>query len=321
MRVGDEVDVHGADGGWTPGVVEEVAAHALRIGFEDGTFQWVDRERVRPRLGGGPAGWGRRLNGGVAVALGLLMVVFLLNAGLTSFLLVPMVVVLWAYLVAVFLLVEWAVLRVGDRGSPVRRHPELPLLPARWQGGRAALAVLVALVVVVTLSREGAFGDSLALGFWWTSSQTHASTQTQSSGFTRSIGDATVRLRGNYVACTTTCQPAGAFCEAFDEAFECDDDHPDRSPTAAVTNVGVTLGHDTSCPYVPLYKEADSRVNATLTLSATVPGADVTRNVNLTHHIDHEVTGFSSCRRVEQDLGRRAAVAVAGTVRDVMASH
>ena len=105
----------------------------------------------------------------LAVGLAVLMLVWAIKnlSEAVSVVAVLVVPLFWAYLLAVLLLVEWAILRWTKYAFPC-----LPFVPDRWSGHRTSLIVLVAFVGIVTLFREGAFAPGCMLEFNWYTAHT-----------------------------------------------------------------------------------------------------------------------------------------------------
>lgn len=264
--------------------------------------------------------WTRRFNqmlaGGLSVALLLACV-----AGAGSAALAPMalvfVPVFWIYLVSIVLLVEWALL------ARRRSHPELPIGPPAWNGRRGTLYVLVAIVVVVTLLREGAFAPRFTYVFnRYTSERTHHF-DTHTGGTTTAVGDAApTKLAGHYVECNVSCSPLGNLCDAFRSRFKCDNDHPDRPVrTPPVTVFGsVSFGSDPFC-YTPLYKSGATDIHATLNIGVSAPEGTASHSFTLTGNITQSMSGIASCYTFSRLLGEEGANILANAVNQYIQAN
>ncbi len=259
---------------------------------------------------------GRQLNQGVAAALavGLLVWWAVVLGGAFTWVLVPVMLVVWLYLFCVVLLVEWGVARLRG-GAP----PTLPWRLAPFTGSKRALQVMVAVVVTVTLLREGLLAPDFVLTFEWNSASQNSKWQSNNSAQHQQRGGPPIRLATRHVNCNVRCDPSGAVCSGFLRALHCDS-HGLGAPTGAVS-VEVALRHpgEPFC-YVPLYKSATLTSNVTLDAHAEsrTEGrwGTASHNLGMTITTSQTATGFGSCHRFQEKLGRQAALEVAKNLRD-----
>lgn len=242
----------------------------------------------------------RRLNQILVAALGLLVLALTLALGALPML--PAAAVFWLYLCCAALLLEWLV--TWRRGLPA---PELPFGPPSLRGQRRTRNALFTFVVLVTFVREGAFSPELEYNFDLYQARWSTQVNTDSSSTSSASGNGQARLRGRFVDCGgLSCGSGGARCQAFRQHLRCDDARGVPTGPVAYVSGSVGFGPEPSC-YTPLFKSAQERFHASLTISASSPGAITTHSLQLDADIEQSLTGLASCLTFHRLLGRQAA--------------
>lgn len=253
--------------------------------------------------------WGKRFNKGVMALATLGLGIWLVRAaalGVAALLLTPVAVLFWFYVVAIVILIEWAVLRLQRRGVPA-----IPGVPARFLGTQPLLVTLCMYVALMTIAREGAFV---------TVSQYDTTTNTQIRTVTSSQQFGSVRFAGRPVVCNANCTPQGsAACTALLATISCDEE---TSGESASVHAQISLGPEPFC-FVPLYKSGELRfdINATIHASDNATGAQTTRSLHVSGSMQLEMTGVGSCYTFRQVLGTTAGNHFVGALNDVLRNN
>lgn len=264
--------------------------------------------------------WGQRFNTGLVVTaavVALVWAVSLLRHGFSLWV-PPMTVVLWACLVSVALLIEWAVLARSGRGVP---HLPGPLAPL--SGDRRVVGAMLVFLAAVTLLREGALAPSFVLAMNAYSTQSSHNTQESTSGRSQAMGPGTeARMAGSYVSCQVICQPSGAVCDQLQADLLCDNHRGPNTGGRSVVyaQVNVTHSGDPMC-YVPLYKSASSRMDATADLNTARGGASAHQHLTITSTLEHTMTGMGSCYAFKEQVGRQHAQRVGASLNAIIRAN
>lgn len=251
--------------------------------------------------------WGKRFNKGVMALATLGLGIWLVRAaalGVAALLLTPVAVLFWFYVVAIVILVEWAVLRLRKRGVPA-----IPGVPARFLGTRPLLVTLCVYVALMTMAREG---DVVTVSQYNTTTSTHIRTVSSSQQFP---------FAGRPVVCDANCTPQGsAACAALLATMSCDEETSGGESTSV--HAQINLGPEPFC-FVPLYKSGELRfdINATIHASDNATGAQTTRSLRVSGSAQLEMTGVGSCYTFRQVLGTTAGNHFVGALNDVLGNN
>lgn len=279
--------------------------------METGHQTEYERSPSRPR-------WGKRFNSVAAVALAVFCIILFVSIG-PSLLTIPFIAVYWLYLLSMFIVAEWALLRLFRKGVPY-----LPLRLGRWSGKRIVLGLLIVFFLVVTVLREGALAPTFVYNVNWYGAHTTTQNNFNSNSVSTNMGqDGDLRLSGRYVDCTLiTCTPASDVCDAFERNFNCDNHHPERTRSEPVASVSVHVqsGVDPFC-YTPLSKSATHQFSADVTIHGSHGGSSVSHSMTINSTIDQSMSGIGSCFVFRGLVGREMSSIVARHINEFLSNH
>ncbi len=206
------------------------------------------------------------------------------------------------YFSAVFLTVGWAVRRLRGRAPA-----SVPFVSGRWASDRRLIWAVVAVAVLGTMWREGAFAPWSTLNLSWYNTQRHVTAQTSTS--TSTVGTGLPHGVHAHIHASPPAPPQVICAPYFDpicRAVRRELAHP--RPHGAATTVSVSLsGASSPLCYMPLVKSMQVRAMVNIGSSIRGPRGTTSRSTSVDLRVDQQTYGVASCLQFRRQLGRAIA--------------
>lgn len=221
------------------------------------------------------------------------------------------------YVTAVLLLCAAAMARLRGRSLL-----PLPLLSERWRSHPRSYLVLTALVVLLTLLREGAFAPDVVANYdvFQANHRTNTSRNASSNSATLGEGAGDV-MAGRRVHCSLQCANPGPTCDAVLETIRCDDARdPNGDPEGAVSVMGTISLDEPGC-FSPLHKSSQTTFGADLSANLSTGRTTTSVGVSIQGTLDQNATGPMSCYSYRRLAGTKIAADIAQALQATLDAH